>query len=609
MYCKLGNFCCVLIASVRGYVGPLLMFCVFISAATHTSAALVHQWNLDDPSATTLTDLAGSCHAALYGQIQRPANGPPETVLPETVLPETGLPGGAVTPTRFLRLDGIVENYVDFGNDDSLSPDQISVAFWIRASDEPDVDYADRVILSKHGGETSASSWEFGFSNDDSPRLQFVSWGGSGKVYTRSNRFSVDDFQDGQWHHVVGTCGGSEARLYVDGALLEMSTQTGTIAKTTYPLNLGRRSFESIDPNQWAFPGDIGGPLLIYDQALSPADITAMVSYSPPSPNPSLQGRWDLDQIDTTTTPKVLGPADGQLAGNMILAAGGPPPISLPDGTQVVTDKHFVCGGQAGDNINLGNDAALNPREITVAVWAKASGDHTDQVLLAKRDDSQASFELTFDSFFDELCFTVYTGSSHASAGSTLEEPCDSFGISDFNDGQWHHFVGTHDGTYTSLYIDGVRINSMLNRGFVNDTGGSVDLLIGNNSASEGDPFDGLIGGPLLLFNYAFSPQAVTAMFENAGPWPMPGDANEDGRIDSADAAVLAANWLTSGSEVTWKMGDFSGDGRVDEADATILAANWHATTAPPASVPEPSAIMLLAALTTVLTMLVRLRR
>lgn len=57
----------------------------------------------------------------------------------------------------------------------------------------------------------------------------------------------------------------------------------------------------------------------------------------------------------------------------------------------------------------------------------------------------------------------------------------------------------------------------------------------------------------------------------------LPGDADRNGTVNQADAAILAAHWgLTS---MAWDDGDFNHDGRVNAADASILAANWGATT------------------------------
>ena len=83
----------------------------------------------------------------------------------------------------------------------------------------------------------------------------------------------------------------------------------------------------------------------------------------------------------------------------------------------------------------------------------------------------------------------------------------------------------------------------------------------------------------------------ATMMAANWSPPIAIGDANGDGLVDERDAAILAANWLSTG--VGWLQGDFSGDGRVNDVDATMMAANWQHGVANSA-VPEPGAAMLL---------------
>ena len=75
-------------------------------------------------------------------------------------------------------------------------------------------------------------------------------------------------------------------------------------------------------------------------------------------------------------------------------------------------------------------------------------------------------------------------------------------------------------------------------------------------------------------------------------PDALPGDANRDGTVDAADAALLALNWQTL-TGATWGMGDFNEDGAVNDEDATILAVNWQTGVAQ-AAVPEPGTIALL---------------
>ncbi len=70
-----------------------------------------------------------------------------------------------------------------------------------------------------------------------------------------------------------------------------------------------------------------------------------------------------------------------------------------------------------------------------------------------------------------------------------------------------------------------------------------------------------------------------------------PGDANRDGFVNEADAAILATNWQTT-SGATWIMGDFNGDYAVNDIDATIMAANWQSGAS--GAVPEPGTLTLL---------------
>jgi hypothetical protein len=75
----------------------------------------------------------------------------------------------------------------------------------------------------------------------------------------------------------------------------------------------------------------------------------------------------------------------------------------------------------------------------------------------------------------------------------------------------------------------------------------------------------------------------------------VPGDANDDGVVNDADASILGAHWLQS---VTGGVGDgdFNSDGVVNDRDAAILAAHWT-TAGVEGSVPEPSTLVLLAGL------------
>jgi hypothetical protein len=76
----------------------------------------------------------------------------------------------------------------------------------------------------------------------------------------------------------------------------------------------------------------------------------------------------------------------------------------------------------------------------------------------------------------------------------------------------------------------------------------------------------------------------------------LPGDANEDGRVDINDLTIVLARYGQSG--MTWGTGDFNGDGRVDINDLTIVLANYGKSVgsagAGMTAVPEPCAVVLI---------------
>jgi len=109
---------------------------------------------------------------------------------------------------------------------------------------------------------------------------------------------------------------------------------------------------------------------------------------------------------------------------------------------------------------------------------------------------------------------------------------------------------------------------------------GTIDITgIFNQEAGQGDP------------RKAYSLWAMDPWAFVPSGDPLPGDADNDGAVTAADAAILAAHWLQPAG-ATWFDGDFNGDRTVDDLDASILAAHWSYGGATSA-VPEPSAAVL----------------
>ena len=163
--------------------------------------------------------------------------------------------------------------------------------------------------------------------------------------------------------------------------------------------------------------------------------------------------------------------------------------------------------------------------------------------------------------------------------------------VDDGGDGLWngetpvlnHVELTTHFAGPTPCYditVNGVTLTGL---NYANQNSGLGDSLAAVDAVAFRLQGHSAQAGNWLVDNITMTPL----------PGPVPGDANDDGYVDSADAAILASNWLATGA--SWWMGDFNDDGVVDDVDATMLASNWQPAGS---SVPEPGiAAMLLAGL------------
>jgi hypothetical protein len=85
----------------------------------------------------------------------------------------------------------------------------------------------------------------------------------------------------------------------------------------------------------------------------------------------------------------------------------------------------------------------------------------------------------------------------------------------------------------------------------------------------------------------------------------LPGDFNDDWKVDIKDLGIFCANWGMGTGKKTFAQGDANGDGYLNGLDVGIFAANWNRTLSAPlldanastiggAQIPEPATLMLL---------------
>ena len=157
--------------------------------------------------------------------------------------------------------------------------------------------------------------------------------------------------------------------------------------------------------------------------------------------------------------------------------------------------------------------------------------------------------------------------------------------------GSVRNIVDGHDSVDFYIYVDGelkfsaIPTSDILPESFFDfdvflSEGSFVDFVLGNG------PADNIYDDESFL-------RAVIMVLEHETH--IPGDTNNDGKVDGADASNLASHWGTTVMPGDYQAGDFNGDGTVNAADVSIMAANWgdHTEATGEGTVPEPGLLAL----------------
>jgi hypothetical protein len=221
------------------------------------------------------------------------------------------------------------------------------------------------------------------------------------------------------------------------------------------------------------------------------------------------------------------------------------------------------------------NSFALEPRSVSLEAWVNSTSVGRNRYILSlgASGDAAASYAL-YTSYNGGLGFYVSDGTSF------IESPDADSSIWD---GNWHHVVGTYDGSMVRLYVDGVEIGNgtPTNLQINYDLPTSNDLFIGTyGSLNPVYPyfFNGLVDEPS-VFNRALSPADIQKLFAagSAGKSmngglvaKYSGDGNADDAIAGNNGTVLGGVDFVSGE--AGQAFRFNGvDGEVRVPDSTSL--------------------------------------
>jgi len=156
--------------------------------------------------------------------------------------------------------------YVEVPRSDSTDSivDQVSMAAWIYIEGAVPVDFG--TAISKEIGNTLDQHYHLAIDTSDNPSL-FITTSKSGAHPTASS--PVPRFT---WTLLVGTYDGANAKLYVDGNLVEMLSVTGPFATDTTPVEVGANGNGPANGVSERFPGQLD-EVMLYKRALTAEEI------------------------------------------------------------------------------------------------------------------------------------------------------------------------------------------------------------------------------------------------------------------------------------------------------------------------------------------------
>lgn len=385
---------------------------------------------------------------------------------------------------RAFRFDGLDDRM----RTDLILPSSGTLSFWTNPAEQPE----SMAILGTASTDPDDRFW--------------VGVRSSRLLVNLGSRFVADldipnPLSVGAWSHVAVTWdyGADAYRLYVDGELRDESSAPRS--RPTRFLNVG--FFEASFGQSQPFSGLVD-EIAVYGRPLAAGEIRSLAAAGTDT-------ACDPDSRCVPPPAELLGWWPGEENG-LDIAAGHDG--DLQNGTgfgEGQVGRAFALDG-LNDRIIVDDEPAFDlAGPFSVHVWlfsAGAPGNY--QGILNKGYHTAGPFEVRMTRQFDPLSRGLGCSDQHAlffGVNTTLGR---AFAASCLTKGQWHHVVGTWDGSSVRLYVDGELVGgrSLGGRLITNN----LPVSIGWNG-SFGEYWAGRLDEPA-IFGRALSASEVKALFE-----------------------------------------------------------------------------------------------
>lgn len=442
-----------------------------------TCSAPVGEWKMDTGSGTSAYDTSGN------NNIGTLTNGPVWT---------RGKYSNGVS------FDG-TDDYISVADSSSLSPTSaITLSTWVLL----DTITSTADVISKYLGADTRRGYLIRLSSGE---VQFLlsSDGTNATVWDTDYALSTK-----QWYHLALTADGSNMRLYVNGILSGSNPHAAGIVDNSEKLFIGASELTTGGVNTSAVVDGIIDQVRIYDYARTPAQVAWEYNQGKPI------AHYRFDECQGTTAYNAAVTGDRKAAGNN----GTIYPVS--SGNTAVgtcgsgTSTHMWYNGAIGrrgasldfdgsdDYVSIPHQSYLNSSTIfSVSMWIKTSD--TEGALISKHDENATNgLNITISS--GKFQFDPVATGTHQNLLSTTS----------INDGNWHHVVGTLNGTDERVYVDGRLDNSRTYSGTIATNSLIVNFGRQLSSGSPTNYYDGLLDD-VQFFSYALTPQQVKTLMND----------------------------------------------------------------------------------------------
>ena len=285
-------------------------------------------------------------------------------------------------------------------------------------------------------------------------KLSFLLMNGSSRWVTSSRTIN-----DGQWHHVAATAGGSGVSLFVDGRRVARDQTPVSMATFDgyWRLLADQTANLSSKPINAALAGSVD-EVAIYPSQLSQAQIQAhylasgrSAAWSTPptdtyaaavsSTNPEFY--WRLDEASgATAADSSTSGEDGTYVTGVTFGANGSPASGA--------GKAVTLNGTSGLVVN--KESWTNPRAYSAELWFKTTTVKGGKLI------GFGNTATGLSAAYDRQVVMLNNGrlqfGTNGAVRSLAETP------TAYNDGQWHHVVATQGADGMNLWVDGAVVAS-----------------------------------------------------------------------------------------------------------------------------------------------------